>query len=256
MSQSANNTPESASEDPSTSGNERLPIAAPPPISEMAQIPALPIVDIAPDPVAETSSSPVLPETSHTIPEAPLYVEPAAGLPVSPTLNDEPSRKERWKATTGKIAAGARNVGLLLALGVAIFVFLQQVNTHYPIKHWLFWTYAKIWGYCALFALAVASTGHLAVKALGGKRLPLAERWVVSLACGTLLYFGVMFLCGLFGIYGRVFAVVLPIALFLPGSVSLVRHGRRAIRHLRGALARTTWRPSPLFWLIAAFGGV
>ena len=255
MSQSANNTPESAPEEPSTSGNELLPIAEPSPIIEMAPIPALPIVDIAAEPVAETSPAPVLPEASHTIPEAPLYVEPVAGLPVSPTLNEEPSRKERWKALSERISVVARNAGLILALGVAIFVFLQQVNTHYPIKHWLFWTYAKIWGYCALFALAITSSGHLVVKAIG-KRLPLAERWVVALACGTLVYFGAMFLCGLFGIYNRVFAIVLPIVLFLPGSVSLVRHGRRAIRHLRGALARTTWRPSPLFWVIAAFGGL
>lgn len=165
-----------------------------------------------------------------------------------------PKTPSRLRVVAHKVVGSLRHVGLALAISVAIFLIFWQVNQHYAIKHWLFWMYAKIWGYCALFALASISSGHLAITALGGKRLPLLERSALSLAAGTLIFFLVMFVCGLLGIYNRVFAIVMPIVLAAPGLWSLFRHSRRVVHHLRGARKRTTWRPSALFWIIAAFG--
>jgi len=195
-------------------------------------------------------AAPEAPQTSATIPMEPLHVTNAASL----SGETASAKKSRWREVAGKVAGSARHVGLLLALSVTIFLFLWQGNQHYPIKHWLFWMYARIWGYCALFALSAASSGHLAINVLGGKRLPLFERTTLSLAAGTLIFFLVLFVCGLFGIYNRVFAIVMPILLGAPGMWSLIRHSRRVVHHLRGARKRTTWRPSVLFWIVAAFG--
>lgn len=205
----------------------------------------------------DLAASPVEPHASSTIEMAPLYVDPAKDSTAPNVSAETPQTTKQgrsWKDTAQKAAAVARQGALAFALVAAICIFLQQVNQHYPIKHWLFWMYAKIWGYCSLFILAVASSGHLVVNALGGKRLPLGERTTLSLASGTLVFFTALFICGLFGIYGRAFAIVFPIVLFLPGSVSLFRHARRSIHHLRGAMKRTTWRPSLLHWAIGAYG--
>ncbi|HRI62901.1 MAG TPA: hypothetical protein PK156_01655 [Polyangium sp.] len=189
------------------------------------------------------------PHTSATIPMAPLGADAPVGL-----LGNEKVENRATSKVLARAGAVARQAGILLALGASIFVFLWQVNQHYPIKHWLFWSYLKQWGYCSLFVSAIVSSGHLVLRALGGKRLPLVERTTISLATGTLVFFLVMFACGLFGIYNRVFAIAMPVLLTLPGLPGLVRHWRRASRHLQGARKRTTWRPSPLFWLVAAFG--
>ena len=46
----------------------------------------------------------------------------------------------------------ARKVGIPIALFAAVFIFLRQVNPHYPIQKWLFWRYAECWVLCAVFA--------------------------------------------------------------------------------------------------------
>lgn len=218
------------------------------------------------DPLPNEAANPDVPSAEGFVAPAPAEAPHAsATIPMAPLLADSPDTalgsSENKTASAApepkvgaRVGAVARQAGVLLALGAAIFIFLWQVNSHYAIKHWLFWSYSKQWGYCSLFALAVASSGHLVVNALGGKRLPLVERTTISLAVGTLFFFSVMFVTGLFGLYNRIFAVVMPIVLILPGIPALVRHGRRIDRHLRGARKRTTWRPSALYWLIAAFG--
>ncbi len=239
MSQTPENTPDPSPDDPSTR------------------------TDVAPEVAAPEVAAPheaISPAASQEPPATEPIVRPGLSEVAStPGLSDslaakEPPRPGRVKAFFQRVAPAARSAMLILALGAAIFVFLFQVNQHYPIKHWLFWTYAKSWGYCALFALAVASSGHLVVKAIGGKTIPFVERTILSFASGIIVYFLVMFGCGLLGMYNRVFAVLLPIAVFVPGAVSLYRHVRRSGRHFRAARARTPWRPSPWFYPIMIFG--
>lgn len=200
-------------------------------------------------------AAPEAPHTSATIPMEPLHVtsvNSAAGLSNETTAaKTSPSR---FRQGLDKIAGAARPTALVITLILTIVLFLWQGNQHYPIKHWLFWMYARIWGYCALFALAAASSGHLIVNLLGGKRLPFVERTTISLGVGTLFFFFVMFVCGLFGIYNRVFAIAMPILVAAPGLWPLFRHSRRVIHHFQGARKRTSWRPSLLFWLAAMFG--
>ncbi|MBK9266959.1 MAG: hypothetical protein IPM54_45190 [Polyangiaceae bacterium] len=250
MSQSAENTQDPSSDNPSEQGAtapEAAPLQVAPDVSqpEMA--------------VADASMSAMAPEppmaASPTIPLAPLHVVSAEAGPLPaappPPLPQAPSK---WRSFIGRIGSSARNALLLLALGVAIFVFLIQVNQHYAIKNWLFWTYAKIWGWCSLFALASASSGHLVVKAIGGKTLPFVERTIMSFACGVIFFYFVMFGGGLLGIYGHVFAVVMPIVVFGLGAVPLLRHVRRSVRHFRAARARVKGQPSPWLYPILLFG--
>lgn len=137
--------------------------------------------------------------------------------------------------------------------GAALFVL--AVHEHYPIGDWLFWHYAKAWAWCALFAVACLSSGNLALEVLVRRTLPLREHAVFALALGVLTFFYAMFLGGLLGLYGQLFSVLMPCALFASGAPRLVRRGRRAWRHLgqiRVRARRPWWfYPVLLFGLYA-----
>ncbi len=190
---------------------------------------------------------------SPTIPAAPIDFDSARGSPTDEFAKPL-GRTRSWMATVGRIGVVARRGALVLVLMVAIYIFLRQVNEHYAIKHWLFWTYAKIWGYCTLFVLAVAGSGHLVTKTAGGKTLPFGERTVLSLGAGVIVFFLIMFGAGLLGIYGKIFSVVMPTVVFSISAVPLVRYVRRVVRHFRAARIRSTWRPSVWFLPILLFG--
>ena len=135
---------------------------------------------------------------------------------------------------------------LPLSIAAGICVFLFAVRGHYPIGQWLFWVYAKLWLWCALFMLGCVSVGNLVIGLLLPQSLPLRERMLYSLCAGVVVFFQLMFLGGLLGLYGPVFAVAMPVLLVLVGAPRLFLRARRALRHLRAA--RQKPRPPPSWW--------
>ncbi len=148
------------------------------------------------------------------------------------------------------LGSALRAAGMLFLTFVGLYIYKRVVEDFYPVKEWLFWTYAKIWGYCLLFGGAVLSTGHLALKALRVGPLPLTEKLVFTLAAGVLGYFYLMFLGGLLHLYRPWFAVGLPLVMIAAGAPSLVKSGRRAYRHIAAARARGVrarpWHTTPV----------
>lgn len=122
----------------------------------------------------------------------------------------------------------------ILALGTVLFAAVVQ--HHYPIRHWLFWSYVGDGFLAACMTLAWVLAGGAALSRL---RIPmrLGERVVMSFALGLYLYFAVMFVAGLLHLYGRAFAVVLPIALALGGVSGSKRRLRRYAPLIRRALS-------------------
>lgn len=138
-----------------------------------------------------------------------------------------------------------RRAAITLMLGAALYLFGKQVHEHYPIQHWLFWSYAKLWGWCLLFGAACFSAGTLVVSWLLPKGFPLRERLVFTLPAGVLMFFYALFLGGLCHLFSPVFAVVMPIGLVAAGALPTYRSLRPFFRHLRAARRRGV---APLVW--------
>jgi hypothetical protein len=152
------------------------------------------------------------------------------------------SRAPRKRVRPKSLVESARLALLVLALASALVYFLTVVHDHYPIQHWLFWVYAKLWGWCALFGLACLGAGHALVTAIL-PNIPLRERVVLALPTGCLAFFAAMFAGGLLGLYGATFAVGLPLIFVAAGSPSALRMGRRLWRHRALLRPDRIWRP-------------
>ena len=142
-------------------------------------------------------------------------------------------------------------VALLLCL--CVWLFARKLEPHYPLRHWLFWSYARIWGWALLFAAACFSSGLLVLRSLLPDGVLLRLRGVYGMACGVLLFFLGVFVAGLLHLYGPTFAVAWPTVLLLAGAVPLVRRIRHVAPLLR--VARRRMGPSPWwFWPVGGFG--
>jgi hypothetical protein len=122
----------------------------------------------------------------------------------------------------------------ILALGTLVFGVI--VHRHYPIRHWLFWSYIghSFLAVCMTFAWVLAGGAVLSRLRV---TLPLGERVVMSFATGMYLYFAIMFVVGLLHSYGRAFAVLLPVALGVAGIAGTKRRLKRYVPLVRRALS-------------------
>src|SRR5688500_11203173 len=100
-------------------------------------------------------------------------------------------------------------VGLLSAC--AVYLFIAQVDGHYPIEHWLFWRYARCWAASAFWALSVLVVGHRVLSLVRRGVLPVREQLVLSFATGVLVFFFAMFVGGALDLYGGYFFFELPL---------------------------------------------
>lgn len=126
-----------------------------------------------------------------------------------------------------------RRVVVTLGLLGATAVLYRSVTPHYPIEHWLFLRYAVYWLVAGVFAGACLSVGHVAVRALLGRTLPLLEQLTVAFAVGVFVFELALFGAGLAGLYGPVLFALLPVVCLAIGAWPLIRYLRRAARHAR-----------------------
>ena len=153
----------------------------------------------------------------------------------------------------GRVAGHARRIALAAVLLLATYVFASKVAPHYPIGKWLFWVYAKLWGYTLLFTLACVSGGHLALEWLLPRGLSLRARLAMSAPAGVVVFFLGAFVAGLLRLYGPTFAIAWPVLLVAAGARPIHRRLRRARRHVRRA--RRAGGATPWWtWPIAGFG--
>lgn len=157
----------------------------------------------------------------------------------------ESRTRERWEH--------ARQILLpVLLLGAAAF-FATFVHRFYPIQQWLFWRYAGYWLLCGFWSAACVSAGHLTLKLVIGRPLPIVEQLVTSFAIGVFEFAFLMSVAGLLKLYGPVLFVLLPLVLLGAGFLPLRRYLKRVIRHVRHEGRRS---PPPPAWTYAvlAFG--
>ena len=128
-------------------------------------------------------------------------------------------------------------LGLILGVAAALVV-AQAGNAIYPLRDWLFWQYGAVWLWLLLFSASCASFGQLLlVRVFRQGDLPPLESAVLSMVLGTLSFVMGMYAAGALGLFQAWFAVVLPLALWLPGFGSGLRLWHRLWRMLApGAL--------------------
>jgi len=144
----------------------------------------------------------------------------------------------------------ARKLLASAALLAACAWFLCFLNGVRPVSEWLFTQLALIWAYDIYLTLACASFGFVFVERVGGRsNLPFLEKIALALPCGLVAFVVGMYVGGFCGWYGRTFALVLPLVLFVSGAGRLVEASHDYLR--REGRARP---PSPLHALALGFG--
>src|SRR6185369_944251 len=129
-------------------------------------------------------------------------------------------------------ARGIRAVLLpLLVIAATIFYALWFDRT-FPLRHWLFFVYAKYWLFVALFVGSSAAAGWRLLGRLTDEPPPLGERLLLALGLGVLVFVLGLFVGGLLGLLGVVFFFAWPAALLAYGGPVAWRAARRARRHL------------------------
>lgn len=159
-----------------------------------------------------------------------LPSEPSEPLPPKPpaTPEEPPSSGRtvfRWPSS---IPDWVRGLG---ALALAILVgryFLQAVDKVYPIKAWLFWSIAPLWGWVGLLSFSWVALGSWALERIHPRRsLPLLETFVLSASLGCVFFVLLMYIAGAFRLFHPWFAIALPLLSGLLGHSSLLDLWRR-----------------------------
>jgi hypothetical protein len=138
---------------------------------------------------------------------------------------------------------------VLLLCAAGTHHYLGVVDKIYPAEDWLFFRLAKLWGYMALLSVSCVCAGHFVIEKLLRFEFEPLEAAVQSMAVGLVAFVMCMYVGGALQLYGKVFAIALPLAMIALGARSTVRLVRRA---------RSEWQKSgpvqPFVWLLWALG--
>ena len=158
---------------------------------------------------------------------------PSGDEPVKPAPADAapPPPGRGWRATVEKLRDADGAPALLLVGAVA--TFLACTNHYFPLQHWLFFTYLRIWGFVALFALPSLAVGLRLLSWLLPEPPRLGERLLLGFSLGVLIFFVAIFVGGVASLYGPVFFFAAPAVLATVGARSALREVRRVRAHLR-----------------------
>ncbi len=114
---------------------------------------------------------------------------------------------------------------------IAAWCFASLVSRGYPIGDWLFVDLIRIYGWELLLTAACASVGHLVLtRVLRLRDLSGLATLALSLPVGLVAFVLLMFAGGYLALYGKTFAVAVPLVLLaigLPAGVRAVRAARR-----------------------------
>jgi hypothetical protein len=125
-----------------------------------------------------------------------------------------------------RLAAG---IAATLVCGYGTYVLGQALDPYYPIKEWLVWRLAPIWGYALLFNLSCVAFGAFLLRRLLGQRqLPALERLLQSMMLGLTAFVLGLYAVGFVGLFKPWMAVLLPLVFLVVGE----RDGRALLTEL------------------------
>lgn len=140
---------------------------------------------------------------------------------------------------------------LMFAAGLyATYWFAERLDPIYPLRHWLTFSIAGMWGYEALLSAGLLSSGYLLLRRVFRiETRSSVETVSLSAGAGAVVFAMGMYAGGFLGLYGPVFAVTLPLFMLLAGLPWVAPAVRRA-----RAARRTAPPPSALALVATAFG--
>lgn len=119
--------------------------------------------------------------------------------------------------------------------GVGAYLFSTTVDNHYPLREWLTWRLAPVWGYTLLFNVSAVAFGSFLLRRLLGEReLPALERLLHSMLLGLTAFVLGWYLLGFAGLFKPATAIALPLAFLAIGALD----GRALLAEL------VAWRAS------------
>lgn len=146
-------------------------------------------------------------------------------------------------------SAGQVGVALLcVAATVGLFNFTWD---RYPVTDWLALIFAKLWGWILLFSVGCWGFGSVVLRrVLRLTALPTLEAAVLSMALGVIGFVFAMYVGGVFGLYHRGFAVVLPTVMALYGGWE----NRYRMLRWYETWGGTRWKATGLELIVLAYG--
>jgi hypothetical protein len=152
-------------------------------------------------------------------------------------MSERFGRWRRWlvrpKPRLRRLCDGACHALAPVALALGVLYFGRVVNSHVPLREWLFWRYAGYWLGATLFCLACLGAGARVLSLCGRIREGVREQLVVSFGLGVLCFFLGMFGLGVLGLLRPAAFVLVPLGLLALGGMPLVRLLRDALRLVR-----------------------
>jgi hypothetical protein len=101
---------------------------------------------------------------------------------------------------------------------VGVFLLTRNLDHHYPVKEWLVWRLAPVWGYTLLLNAACVAFGAFALRRLlGSRELPALERLLQSMMLGFACFVLALYLVGFSRLLKPSMAVLLPVVFLVVG---------------------------------------
>ncbi len=128
--------------------------------------------------------------------------------------------------------AAARSLTMGVLAIAALIGSAFWLNQHYPLRGWLVWTLATIWGWQFLLAISMVSVGQVVVgRVLGIRCSSVLQRLTLAAPVGAVAFAMGLFVAGFAGLLSARFAVLWPLLML---AVAVLTEG--------GQLARA-WLP-------------
>lgn len=152
--------------------------------------------------------------------------------------SDVDEREDGPRSKPGLVTTLARrhgalvgSLGVLLVCVVAFALFRRELDEVHPVKDWLFWSIARLWGYNALLFAAALSLGHLVLDRGLSLRSPRPlEHLTHAVAVGLGLFGTSFFALGAMGLFRPWVAIGYPLVLLAVGGPGFARWAARALR--------------------------
>ena len=114
------------------------------------------------------------------------------------------------------------------ALGmVAALVLAPILARSYPVVDWLAWPVLTLWSWQVVLAASCVCFGHFVLTSILQRRTNTAlETIALAAPIGVVAFTMGMYVAGFLGLYGPVFAVVLPVAMLCAGLPAAARRVR------------------------------
>jgi hypothetical protein len=110
----------------------------------------------------------------------------------------------------------------MLICAYGLYVLGHALDPYYPIKTWLVWRVAPIWGYAIAFNLGCVAFGSFLLRQLLGQRpLPALERLLQSMMLGLTAFVLALYALGFVGLFKPWVAVLLPALFVILGQADL-----------------------------------